>query len=181
MGPDRSEVRRDRLCRDRSQVVEEPADKAEWLIEIVRRGLLHQIGRWPGRRHHEEKHPANRPGSGAIKDPLEQHVDGPVVEKAAIGNPVRAGDIGKGRHRRPSWHAPLPGGSGCPGDERGLESDGERRRAASGQCQRWDCAIFCEVGLGEREQTAPVDVLYERAERVGEPAGFSGEQGRRDV
>ena len=41
--------------------------------------------------------------------------------------------------------------------------------------------VFCQLGLGEGEQTAPVDVLDERAERVGEPARLSGEQGRRDV
>jgi hypothetical protein len=62
-----------------------------------------------------------------------------------------------------------------------LERGRERRGAASGQSQCRDRSVLCEFALGESEETAPVDVLDKRAERVGEPACLAGEQRRRDV
>ena len=85
MGSDRSQVRRDRLRRDRGQVLEEPVDKPEWLVDVVRWSLFHQVGRWSGGRYDEQQHPAHPPSGGTVEDALEQHVDGPVVEQAAIG------------------------------------------------------------------------------------------------
>jgi hypothetical protein len=121
MGSDRSQVRRDGLCGDRGEILHQPVDEPERLVDVVRWWLLHQVWCRPGGGYDEEEYPANRTFGWPIENALEQHIDRLVVEQAAIGHPMWAGDVGEVLHRRSGRHTTFLRGSFCEGHKGRLE------------------------------------------------------------